>query len=492
MAAPTRVTSGTLLKLLDCDRRLWLSERGRTKSGVRTEHDDMLGGRSRSLEDRVAESLPDLAGPLLGPGMAFDAAARETLRLLRETRRPVRRPVLVSADGRKSATPAFLLREGDTIVVRDVRLSHRPERQRVNRVRVSFAGWLVHQLTGFEVARLEIVNGLGEVVTVEPEPDEELAGLTERALALLDSPEEPGTLLGHSHCQHCDHYDHCWDRAEAEHRVEVVPAVNRNRAALLHEEGIGTYDQLAARAPESFRSADLRGIAPLMLAEARAWATGAPVWLHPPALPRDRVPVWLDVEADADGERADVPVYLWGLAVENGGSADERPAFEPMLAELTPAGDRDAWERFVARALQVHHQHPRAVWVHWHQAEPMWIDRYSKRHGAPREFLELMRAPGTLFDLHRELERTVRLPLRSTSVKFVARWMGFEWSNPDADAAWSTAQLHRARGTADAAARQRILEEVARYNADDLWAMRTVWRWLAAAGSAAAGDRRSP
>jgi uncharacterized protein len=226
-----------------------------------------------------------------------------------------------------------------------------------------------------------------------------------------------------------------------------------------------------------------------MLAEARAWATGAPVWLHPPALPRDRVPVWLDVEADADGERAEVPVYLWGLAVEIGGPADERPAFEPMLAELTPAGDREAWLRFVARALEVHHQHPRAVWVHWHQAEPMWIDRYSKRHGAPREFLELMRASGTLFDLHRELERTVRLPLRSTSVKFVARWMGFEWSNPDADAAWSTAQLHRARGTVDLAARQRILEEVARYNADDLWAMRTVWRWLAAAASAA-GDRR--
>jgi len=484
MPAPTRVTSGTLLKLLDCDRRLWLSERGRTKSGVRTEHDDMLGGRSRSLEDRVAAGLKDLAGPLLAPGLAFEAAATETLRLLRETRRPLRRPVLVSADGRKSATPAFLLREGDGIVVRDVRLSHRPERQRVNRVRVSFAGWLAHQLTGFEVVRLEIVNGLGETVTVEPEADDELAGLTERALELLDSPEEPDTLLGHSHCQHCDHYDHCWDRAEAEHRVEVVPAVNRARAALLHAEGIRTYDDLAARSPESFHHHDLRGVAPLMLAEARAWATSAPVWLHPPALPRDRVPVWLDVEADADGERADVPVYLWGLAVESGPVADERPPFEPMLAELSPAGDRSAWERFVARALDVHHQHPRAVWVHWHQAEPMWIDRYTKRHGAPREFVELLRAPGALFDLHRELERCVRLPLRSTSVKFVARWMGFEWANPDADAAWSTAQLHRARSTSDAAERQRILDEVARYNADDLWAMRTVWRWLAAAGGA--------
>jgi predicted RecB family nuclease len=60
----------------------------------------------------------------------------------------------------------------------------------------------------------------------------------------------------------------------------------------------------------------------------------------------------------------------------------------------------------------------------------------------------------------------------------VAPWLGFQWSNPDADAAWSTAQLHRARATDDAAERQRLLDEVARYNADDLWAMRVVWRWL--------------
>jgi uncharacterized protein len=89
-----------------------------------------------------------------------------------------------------------------------------------------------------------------------------------------------------------------------------------------------------------------------------------------------------------------------------------------------------------------------------------------------------MRAPGALLDLHHLLERSVRLPLRSTSVKFVAPWLGFQWSNPDADAAWSTAQLHRARATDDAAERQRLLDEVARYNADDLWAMRVVWRWL--------------
>jgi len=433
----------------------------------------MLGERSRALEDQIAEAIPDLAGPLQGSGLTFEQAAAETLRLLRETSRPVRRPVLASADGLRSASPAFILRDGDALVIRDVRLAHRPLSRRDNRVRVAFAGWLARELTGRVVARLEIVNGLGEVQEVEPEPDEELARLSARTAELLGDSPEPDMLLAHSHCQHCDHYAHCWDRAEAEHRIEVMPAVTRARAELLRAEGVRTYDELAARKPESFTRRELREAAPALLDEARAFATGAPVWLRDPALPRDRTPVWFDVESDAEGERAEVPVYLWGLAVER-----DQPRFEPILSELTPEGDAQAWRRFVARALEVFREHPDAVWVHWHHAEPMWIDRYIARHGAPTEFVERMRAPGALFDLHHRLERCVRLPLRSTSVKFVAPWLGFQWSNPDADAAWSTAQLHRARATDDASERARLLDEVARYNADDLWAMRVVWKWL--------------
>ena len=435
----------------------------------------MLGERSRTLEEQIAAAIPDLAGPVQGSGLSFEQAAAESVRLLRETSRPVRRPLLASADGLRSATPAFILRDGEALVIRDVRLAHRPGARRDNRVRVAFAGQLARELTGLPVARLEIVNGLGEVVEVEPEPDDELARLSARTLELLGDAPEPDMLLAHSHCQHCDHYAHCWDRAEAEHRIEVMPAVTRARAEMLRAEGVRTFHELAARAPGSFARRELREAAPALLNEARAFATGAPVWLRDPALPRDRTPVWFDVESDAEGERAEVPVYLWGLAVETG-----EPRFEPILSELTPEGDADAWRRFVARALEVFREHPDAVWVHWHHAEPMWLDRYIARHGAPAAFVERMRAPGTLLDLHHRLERCVRLPLRSTSVKFVAPWLGFRWSNPDADAAWSTAQLHRARATKDPAERQQLLDEVARYNADDLWAMRTVWRWLEA------------
>jgi uncharacterized protein len=433
----------------------------------------MLGERSRELEAQIASQIPDLAGPVQGSGLTFEQAAAESVRLLRDTGRSVRRPVLVSADGVRSATPAFVLREGDALVIRDVRLAHRPGSRRDNRVRVAFAGQLARELTGLPIARLELVNGLGEVNVIEPEPDEELSRLTARTLELLGDSPEPDLLLAHSHCQHCDHYAHCWDRAEAEHRIEVMPAVTRARAEMLHAEGVRTIDELAACTRESFRQRELREAAAALLNEARAFASQAPVWLHEPALPRGRTPVWFDVESDAEGERAEVPVYLWGLAVDR-----DEPRFEPILSELTPQGDAEAWRRFVARALEVFREHPDAVWVHWHLAEPMWLERYIARLGAPAEFVERMRAPGALLDLHRLLERCVRLPLRSTSIKFVAPWLGFQWSNPDADAAWSTAQLHRARATDDVAERERLLAEVARYNADDLWAMRVVWRWL--------------
>ncbi len=83
-----------------------------------------------------------------------------------------------------------------------------------------------------------------------------------------------------------------------------------------------------------------------------------------------------------------------------------------------------------------------------------------------------------MLDLKRELDRCVRLPLRSYSIKHVAPWMGFEWRNPEAGSEWSLARYHRARLAGDPEERERLLAEVAEYNADDLWAMRAVWRWL--------------
>src|SRR5262249_54815364 len=206
-----------LKRLLDCERRLWRSHHARSSAHERTEHDEMLGERNRALEASVACGIDGVVA--LPEGLSFEQAAAESVRLLRDERRSVRRPVLVSRDGQRSATPAFVLHENDALVVRDVRLAHRPESRRDNRVPVAVAGWLARECTGLPVSRLEIVNGLGRCVEIDPEPDEELERLIARTLALLGDAPEPDLLLAHSHCQHCDHYAHCWDRAEAERRI---------------------------------------------------------------------------------------------------------------------------------------------------------------------------------------------------------------------------------------------------------------------------------
>ena len=205
---------------------------------------------------------------------------------------------------------------------------------------------------------------------------------------------------------------------------------------------------------------------------AQAWRDGTAAWMEPANLPGPPV-VWFDLEGDSRGLHAEVPIYLWGVAVEDGASA---PIIESLFATFDPGGDRVAWDRFVVRATQILETHPTARWMHWDNYEPLWIDRYTERYGAPEGFVPRMKT--ALFDLKRVLDRCVRLPLRSYSVKHVAPWMGFDWSNPEAGSEWSVAQYHRARESRDPEERERLLRAVAEYNADDLWAMRRIWMWL--------------
>ncbi|HEV2104639.1 MAG TPA: TM0106 family RecB-like putative nuclease [Candidatus Eisenbacteria bacterium] len=472
---PRRVSGGTLYKLVHCERRLWLDVHAPALAAPRDAHDEVLRERGRALEEGVARTFAGLEGPVLRPGVTLEDAARETRALL-GTGRPLHQPVLLAADDRRVGVPDFLYWEDGRVVVREAKLALRPAARPDILLQLAHYGALAAEVAGAPVARLEVTNGRGETQAVTPPAPARLAAAVARAAALLGDAPEPDLLLAHSTCESCPFYAHCWDRAQAERRVEVLSEVWRSRAAALHAEGVCTFDELAARDPGSLRHPELRRGARRIVAEARAHANGAPVWLEPPRLPAGRQPVWFDLEGDPDGEAAEVPIYLWGLAVEEA----DAPRPEAVFADLDAGGDRRGWERFVARALEIAAAAPHAVWVHWHQYEVTWLHRYQRRYGAPAAFERALLAPGATFDLHAALHRAVRLPLRSYSIKHVAPWLGFAWSIPESGSAWSVAQFHHARATADPEERARRLAAIARYNADDLLAMRAVWRWLEA------------
>ncbi|MBK7369424.1 MAG: TM0106 family RecB-like putative nuclease [Candidatus Eisenbacteria bacterium] len=470
---PTRITSQALVQVADCRRRLWLANHTRTPMAPLPEHVVVLRERAREHERAVADRFTDLAGPFWKHDGPLSEVAAETLHLLRETRRPIWRGALLSADGRRVAHPGFLSWEGDSLIVTEARLALRPDARADFALQLAHVRDLLFETAGLVPARFDIVNGEGETLVVEPATDARYASVVRAVDATLAEPEEPTELRAYSNCRRCPYYDHCWDMAERDRRIELLPEVQIAHVPEYHALGVHTLADLVTLDPERLPAGPVRGAAKHAIVVASAWIENRAAWLQPPLLPKGPL-VWFDLEGDSLGEKAENPIYLWGLALELPGEA---PVAEAIVAEMGADGDREAWERFVARAVAILDQHPDARFVHWDAFEPLWIERYALKLGAPDGFVKRMKS--ACHDLKRVLDRCVRLPLRSYSIKHVAPWMGFEWRNPESGSEWSVAQFHRARETDDPVERERLVTALVEYNEDDLWAMRAVWRWLA-------------
>jgi predicted RecB family nuclease len=468
-----RVTAQALATRASCARKLWLQHHRPDAAAPPAAHVLVLRERASAHQRAVVARLPDVVGPIWRREGSFAEAAAETRRLL-AGRRTLHRPAFLSADGRCSCVPDLVSWDDDLLVVTDIRLALRPETRPDFAMQMAHHRALVRATAGIEPARFEIVNGYGETVTISPASEAEYAATLAAARETLSAEREPDDLLAHSTCRACDWYAHCWDRAEAERRIEVLPEVQAAHVPRWHAAGVRTLDQLAARDPERPPAGVQASHARRAVLAASAWRDDRAVWLAPPRLPAGPL-VWFDLEGDARGEDADIPIYLWGFALESGGAP---PRSEALFAAFTPDGDRLAWERFTARSTAILDANPGVRWVHWDHYEPLWIGRYTDRLGAPAGFRERLSA--ACFDLKRVLDRCVRLPLRSYSIKHVARWTGFAWRNPDAGSEWSTARFERARLAADPADRESALRDLAEYNEDDLLAMRAIWRWIEA------------
>src|ERR1017187_3991186 len=83
-----------------------------------------------------------------------------------------------------------------------------------------------------------------------------------------------------------------------------------------------------------------------------------------------------------------------------------------------------------------------------------------------------------LLDLLPVTKKAIVLPLPSYSLKEVEKYVGFKRTMDDYGGSWAMAKFILATETDDQTKRDSLMEEILRYNEDDLAATWAVFEWL--------------
>lgn len=486
------LTDELLFNFQRCSRRAFLDLYG--DSSRRDPPSDYL---RKLRQDSISHQLTVLQNqPIHQPTYArqnWQEGAASTLELMRQGVERIKGGVLLAEYGERTilvSCPDVLVRQpghsyfGDWIYVpTEIRLGKRPKLD--YQVTATFhafvlaavqgawseTSWLVLRQRGaYAVDLVELLPRMQELL-------DNCANLLCPPLQVTAerSPQEPEVFISHSRCDLCHWYSHCYGIAQEERHLSLLPGVTPSRYAMLKTLQIQTLDELASLSPD--RLSDLPGFGPhvaqqvVQQAQATLQNRAMPRFLsHGPAeggllseaeLPTAEVELYFDIEAAPEQNL----VYLHGvLVVDRVANTRE---FYPLLAEA-PHEEEAIWEEF----LDLVWRYPTAPIYHFCPYEVQTVRRLGELYGTDINFIEPL--VGRFVDLHERVTRVATLPVESYALKAIARWLGFDWRNPEANGAqsifWYAQWLEQGDRT--------YLDAIVQYNEDDCCATHHVKDWL--------------
>jgi len=467
----------------ECDLRLYLHHKGvqAAEPGPYEEVIRRLGERHEKSHLATFQNVVDLSY-----GERDDRLIR-TLEAVAEGAPVIYQPLFatpVELGGHQCdvvGIPDFLMREGDGYVIRDVKMSRRIGDEYHPEIiwQLRLYGWLFELCVGEAPLRLEVFNGKSEIVQIEPAPaGEKLAQLA----AIIQSGDVPFEPVGWTRCGSCGYHGRCWGEAEARNDVALVLKVDRGLSRALRDVNIVSYDDLLAQFDEARLSAfekpwgkrtqKVGKAAASILLSARALQSKKPILLAPPAIPDSANFVMFDLEGLPPQLDDLEKIYLWGLQVFG-----EKPsAFLAATARFGEDGDRQGWDDFLTCAGRIFADYGDIPFVHWSAYEKTKLKLYIERHG-DRDGIAAM-VEKNLFNLLPVAQASVMLPLASYSLKVVEEYVGFKRTQDEYGGTWAMAQYIEATETEDEATRQSLVDEILKYNEEDLAATWAVLCWL--------------
>ncbi|HIK28903.1 MAG: TM0106 family RecB-like putative nuclease [Oscillatoriaceae bacterium SKW80] len=406
------------------------------------------------------------------------AGAKATLELMQQGAERIYQGVLL-AEGLENVslvgTPDLLVKESGTSCFGDwmyfpldIKLGKRPKLD--YQLIVAYHALLLAFLQGVLPSKaLLLLRDKGEYSVNLSQRVPEVKKLASACIQMLKEQREPEVFISRHPCSLCHWYSSCYALAKSERHISLLPGVTANRYTLLRKLNLTTIEALAAADPtklEIYPEFANKGAQQLVLQaraflENRALATPEAFCLSVNDLPVSSVELYFDIEAEPELNLN----YLYGVLVVDRQNNTEK--FYPFLAEK-PEDEKVAWEQF----LQFVCQYPLAPIFHFCEYEVQTVKRLAKRYYTPSHWWKPVLKRFT--DVHALVTRSVVMPVESYALKSLARWMGFEWRNFNADGAQCVIWYERWLATSD----RSFLELILRYNEDDCRATYIVKDWL--------------
>ncbi len=297
---------------------------------------------------------------------------------------------------------------------------------------------------------------------------EQMLEILEGCGTTLVHQHEPEVFVARNRCGLCDWQNFCHETALEQRHLSLLPGVTPKRYGFLKELSITTVETLRQTKPKSLENLPGFGpdVAQKMVDQAQAsWSDRAlpPRTVPMPPVMRSPVELYFDIEAEPELGVA----FLHGvLAVDHRLGTE---TFHPFVAEH-PDDEQQCWEEFLHFVCEVHGDAPV---YHFCSYESDTMRRLGRLYGT--DAVKIEQLVDRFVDIHYWVTQTVTMPVESYALKHIARWIGFDWRDSEANGAQAIFWYVEWLKTGDRAQLDRIII----YNEDDCRATYIVKEWLA-------------
>ncbi|MGF1990541.1 MAG: TM0106 family RecB-like putative nuclease [Nostoc sp. ZfuVER08] len=471
------INAELLLQYQRCKRRSFLDIHG--DKGLRDAPNELLG---KLQQDKIAHQLTNLAQLSYQrpnyPSGNWKTGEKATLELMQRGVEYIHKGVL-SATYSEAYTllsrPDLLVKQpgqshfGDWMYVpANIELGKRPKQE--YQVVAAFHAQVLATVQGvipdtaLLILRTKNTNYTVDLFKWTPQMQQILEEFTQ----ILELPNPPEVFISRQKCNLCHWYSQCYAVAQTQQHLSLLPGVTPIRYTQLQTLDITTLESLANTSPailENLVGFDNQ-VAGKLVVQAQSVLQKRPLILPYP-LPKENITftapieLYFDIEAQPDLDLN----YLLGVLVVDRVANTEK--FYSFLADK-PEDEELVWQQF----LNLVWQYPQAPIYHFCTYEFDTVQRLAKLYKTP--YSSVRPVLNRFIDVYEQLTQSVALPVESYALKAIARWLGFEWRNPEASGAKCIYWYDQWLETGD----RTLLEGIQSYNEDDCRATRIVKDWL--------------